>query len=137
MTGNDVSKGKTWLFAFLTVAVATGMTHVLSGLGALTLFLVYFAIVAAGAVATTRLSRASAGRAIGVFLVASVAVAIFDFAWVNHVAHQVARDASLEHAEQTGDAVGAAAGTLVAVVMFIETLVAGIVGALVGAVRRK
>ena len=100
---------------------------------------VYFILVGIGAFLSTQRTQASAGGAIGAFLVTGIVAAIACFLLIGHLVHGAASSVTgADHAtaEQAGAVVGTAVGAVVAVVAFVETLVAGIIGALIGAKSR-
>jgi len=134
-----------WLFALGAVVAGIALSVALNGLGQKVTAAVYFAIVAAGGFASTYLTRARLGAAIGAFAFASVAAAVGYYALVSHVvasattvmADTMSAGSAHAQAAASGSVMGHFFGIVIAVVVFLETIVAGIVGAVAGAKSAK
>jgi hypothetical protein len=140
MSENKLSPHMTWVFAFGSIAAGIAISYALSGLGQKVTAGVYFAIVALGGFASTYLTRAKIGGAIGTFLAGSAVAAVAYYLLVSYMfttVTTVTTDVvSGGQAHAQGAAAGATMGHLfgvfVAVFVFLETAVGGIIGAVVG-----
>ncbi len=138
-TNSKLSARSMWLFAFGGAAAGIAGSYATASHGMLVSTGVYFILVAIAAFLSTQRTQASAGGAIGAFLVTGVVAAIAYYMLIGHLFHGAADSVTgADHAsaEQAGAVVGTAVGAIVAVVVFVETLVAGIIGALIGAKSR-
>jgi hypothetical protein len=145
MSNTKLSPHTTWLFAFGSVLVATGLTYAMAGLGTKVTAAVYFGVVALGGFLSTYLTRARVAGAVVAFLAVAAIAAAGYFVLVDHLfrtATSVATDAvsgGAAHAQgaDAGATMGKFFGIFVAVVVFVETLVAGIGGAACGNAARS
>lgn len=141
--GNDkLSPATVWLFSFGSIALGIGSSYALSGVGQKAAAAAYFAVVAIGAFASTYLTRARLGAAIGAFLVAGLVAAACYFKLVDSIFHDATvqmtdavsgNDAvAHENAHQAGSFIGKFFGIFVAICVFLETLVASLAGTIAG-----
>ncbi len=139
-----LSPATAWLFAFGSVGAAIALSYALSGLGQKASAAIYFAVVAAGAFASTYLTRARLGGAILAFVTSAALAAVAYYFLVDHMmraAVTIASDAvSLgqqpTQSAQAGAMFGKTFGIFVAAMVFLETIIGGIGGAFAGAKAR-
>jgi hypothetical protein len=140
MSENKLSPHMTWVFAFGSIAAGIAISYALSGLGQKVTAGVYFALVALGGFASTYLTRAKIGSAIGTFLAGAAVAGVAYYLLVSYLfttVTTVTTDVvSGGHAHAQGVDAGATMGhffgVFIAAFVFLETAVGGIIGAVVG-----
>jgi hypothetical protein len=144
MSNSKLSPHSVWLFSFGSIAAAIGASYAASGLGQKAAAGIFFAIVGLGGFASTYLTRAKMGAAVGAFLAGSVVAAVSYYFLVAHMVSAMTSamvdvtsgGAAHSQGVMAGNAFGGMFGIFVAVIIFLETIVAGIGGAFAGSRAR-
>ncbi len=138
-TENKLGPNAVWLFAAATLAVVIGVTylvpHVAHSITPKVMAAIYFALFGAGATASAFLTRTSALRNVGAFLVAGIGLGAFYYIVVGRAAAAAAESLGASGSGAAG--FGATMGIIFAVGFAVDALGAGIAGTLFGLKLRR